>query len=512
MIARGAIPLQVESVRVSVLLRGVGVLISLPLFGIAGLFYVHVAQDATPVRPADLPAIVSADVSIHRLAIQRAALRTMTNVESRARDSRRSRVVPLHHVAAALVLEARARPYRVRDLLRFSRAAVMSRKGKTLTVRRSIVVRRGAELLLDSRQVPQILLSSTHKNFASIVGLGGTIRFSGSSERPLRVSSLRGGTRDTKINDGRAFILDKSGRMVVDHTHFSYLGFGTGNTSGVAWAGTPQSPVHGEVTNSSFSHNHFGAYTFEARGMLWDHNVFSTNDAYGFDPHDFSNGFVVSHNLAYANGRHGIIFSRGCRKDKLLYNTSRDNQGHGFMIDDGNNTVVRGGRRWVASSHNLLLGNVATKNGRSGIEIEGGRRNDVVRNVVDGNYLGIRYRFKASGRVAHNTVESNRLYGVDVEATAGSVSISDNVGSGSWSDLTLFRPALVSGNAFAVVQGESTASGHRKLTGPLPEAAAFLDYHPGIAVWLVILWVPLASVILHRRPRRRFRHRSLQGT
>ena len=35
---------------------------------------------------------------------------------------------------------------------------------------------------------------------------------------------------------------------------------------------------------------------------------FHDNIAYGFDPHDRSNGFVVTGNQIYNNGKHGIIF------------------------------------------------------------------------------------------------------------------------------------------------------------------------------------------------------------
>ena len=107
---------------------------------------------------------------------------------------------------------------------------------------------------------------------------------------------------DTEITDGRSFVLQIGGRMDVDHARFEYLGFGTGTSSGVAWRGaaadvagsTERIKAQGTVTYSVFAHNHFGAYTHEAQGMLWEDNTFADNTEYGFDPHDFSDDFLVT--------------------------------------------------------------------------------------------------------------------------------------------------------------------------------------------------------------------------
>ena len=61
---------------------------------------------------------------------------------------------------------------------------------------------------------------------------------------------------------------------------------------------------------------------------------------YGYDPHDFSDNFDVAGNVAYHNGKHGFIFSRGCVHNILRGNVSYDNAGHGFMIDDGRSTSL----------------------------------------------------------------------------------------------------------------------------------------------------------------------------
>jgi parallel beta-helix repeat protein len=228
--------------------------------------------------------------------------------------------------------------------------------------------------------------------------------------------------------------------------------------------------------------------------MTWTDDTFDFNQAYGFDPHDFSDHFLVRDSLALRNGRHGFIFSRGCVDNVIVGNTAELNRGHGFMIDDGRSTVTVGPRRMVPSSHNLLSQNRAFDNGHSGIEIEGGRGNTVRRNRLVGNFVGIRYRDAASGDIEANAIRRSRLYGLDIESTAGRVTVRHNVATGSWSDFTAGRPVAMSANQFDVIQARSSANGRRELTGVLAQSAAFLEFRPGVTVWLVVLVVPLAAL------------------
>ena len=166
----------------------------------------------------------------------------------------------------------------------------------------------------------------------------------GRCDQPVRISSWdpERGAADENSADGRSFIVQTGGRMDANHAVFSYLGFNVGVSSGVAWSGasagasqTPPVNAEGDVSSSMFLHNYFGAYTRRAEGMQWVGNTFADNEQYGFDPHDFSNNFLVEGNVAYGNGKHGFIFSRGCAHNILRGNIAHDNGGHGFMIDDG---------------------------------------------------------------------------------------------------------------------------------------------------------------------------------
>ena len=129
------------------------------------------------------------------------------------------------------------------------------------------------------------------------------------------------GTFDTDTYNGRAYVLAKyNAAMNIHDSELSYLGFEFGESYGVSWRDVndtaPGSPlrtrVTGEVINSNFHHNHYGIYTFQAQGMLFRNNQFHDNIRYGFDPHDFTNNVIVENNIAYHNGAHGFIISRGC--------------------------------------------------------------------------------------------------------------------------------------------------------------------------------------------------------
>ena len=72
-------------------------------------------------------------------------------------------------------------------------------------------------------------------------------------------------------------------------------------------------------------------------GPLVLNNEFHHNTVYGFDPHDFSQGFEVAYNKVHDNGKHGIIFSRGCTLNNIHHNEVYANGEHGIMLDRGSN-------------------------------------------------------------------------------------------------------------------------------------------------------------------------------
>lgn len=168
------------------------------------------------------------------------------------------------------------------------------------------------------------------------------------------------------------------------------------------------------MTDSRFEANYFGAYTFEAEGMRWLRNVFANNVVYGFDPHDFSNNFLVEENHAYGNGKHGIIFSRGCSGNIIQRNWSYDNRGHGIFLDDGK-VLADGDPRHafaVPSDYNRVEANEVWSND-VGIVLEGGNGNIVRANLIRQNRYGIRLKDQVRGtEIVNNQLVGNTTFGL----------------------------------------------------------------------------------------------------
>lgn len=220
------------------------------------------------------------------------------------------------------------------------------------------------------------------------------------------------GAVDEDYKDGRSYIYQVGGRMDVHYGSFSYLGYEEGSVSGVAWRGSTYEGEHfdsyGDVSYSHFTHNIFGAYTWESLEMHWYRNTFANNISYGFDPHDFSNDFLVEENVAYGNGSHGIIFSRGCYRNTIRNNESYNNAGHGIMIDDGKHIPDSPNPRYqqpVSSDYNIVENNRLTNN-KDGIVVEGGIGNIVRNNEILGTH---RYGIRLKDNVSETLVVGNTV-------------------------------------------------------------------------------------------------------
>jgi parallel beta-helix repeat protein len=386
--------------------------------------------------------------------------------------------------------------------------------GTALLLKAHLEVAPGATLVLDDR-TPDIRLASSPSDFATLLSRG-TLTIAGSDKAAVRISSwdTTGAGPDANTSDGRPFVLQIGGRMDVDRARVEYLGFGTGTTSGIAWRGaldeTPTDPgghVEGIVTNSTFTHNHFGAYTHRAKGMHWSRNVFSANEEYGFDPHDFSDDFLVEDNEAFANGKHGFIFSRGCLRNVMRNNVAHDNAGHGFMIDDGRSAPSEVAvARVDVSNDNRIENNVAERNRGSGVEIEGGTGNVIANNRLTGNYVGVRIKNGASTTVTGNAIVGSARYGVDVLDGHGTVPIGDNTISGSWGgiDLATHDSAVLGNNAITEVSAPLVVGGVAvREVSTAEKAAQIVRWNPMLVLWTLILGTPVPGVALRvLRPRR----------
>ena len=209
------------------------------------------------------------------------------------------------------------------------------------------------------------------------------------------------------------------------------LGFTFGRSSGVSINGFgPRMKGSGRVDHSTFSHNVFGAYTWQAEKMRWTRNRFTHNLVYGFDPHDASNWFIVDRNYAADNGRHGIIFSRACTHDVIRSNVTVRNGWHGIVIDAG-----RAGKT-APSAYNTIVRNVVRDNAEVGISIGGSNHTLVRNNLVSGGQIGIRIFGRRGGRaldnrLVENTISHTQEIGVLVQEPARSTHVAANtIGGG----------------------------------------------------------------------------------
>jgi len=404
-----------------------------------------------------------------------------------------------------IVLPRRTAAYDITEL-RAHLPAAFATVGNALLLKADIEIQAGARLLVDGARTPRLAMLSAPAGFATVVARG-ALQVQGSAQTPVRIYSWNPATQgvDRASGDGRAFLLALGGRMDLSHADMGYLGFGTGTSSGVAWRGaehppgTSGTPAGGDVRDSVLHDNRFGAYTFEAARMRWTGNTFRDNEAYGFDPHDLSDDFVITGNVATGNGRHGFIFSRGCNGNLLRNNVAYDNRGHGFMIDDGRSADGEGfAARPLASNNNVLIGNHAFDNDGSGVEIEGGEGTVVKDNLFERNHVAVRIKNGASVLVANNRLVESRLAGVDVLAGAGKVSIQDNHLTGGWAGVSLSTrgAAVLADN---VVEGTSTplvvAGQPLRQTSALTLVGRVFRWNPLLILWVTILGLPTALTL-----------------
>jgi parallel beta-helix repeat protein len=415
-----------------------------------------------------------------------------------------------------VALAPRAEAYDLAEVQRLVPDAFAVLDG-ALLLRASVVVPAGAQLTIDGA-TPDVRLSSRPDGFASVIARGGTVDVRGTKQRPVHISSWDedAGAVDADPADGRAFVLAIGGRMDISHADIGHLGFGTGTSSGVAWRGADHVPgvqpakATGRVDSSTFHDNWFGVYTFEAGSMRFTGNTFADNGAYGFDPHDLSNDFVVERNVARGNGRHGFIFSRGCDRNVLRSNVAHDNRGHGFMIDDGRteDSADFAASR-LASNDNQLLDNRAYDNGGSGIEIEGGAGTVVRGNLLARNHVGVRIKDDAAALVSGNRISSSRFAGVDVLSDGSKVEVRGNTVTGGWASIALedARAVQETGNNLTGASTPLVVNGRAERgEGPAGVIGRVFRWNPLLLLWVAILGVP-GILAVHRLARWRLYRR-----
>jgi parallel beta-helix repeat protein len=226
-----------------------------------------------------------------------------------------------------------------------------------------------------------------------------------------------GGGPDLTPADGRAFVLyQDASRLDIIRSEFVHLGSDRSGAYGTSWRAEGTT---GNAIESTFAHSFFGVYTFEARDIVFRKNVFRDNQYYGLDPHDYTTGLVIEDNEAYANGAHGMIFSRFVTNSVMRNNRVHDNGENGIVMHLG-------------SSHNVIEGNLVERNGHDGIVVLGSSDNTVAGNTIRGNAVGIRTNQVGAKRITirENVLEDNQV-GIRAYAGASDLTLVDNLVRGS---------------------------------------------------------------------------------
>ena len=201
-------------------------------------------------------------------------------------------------------------------------------------------------------------------------------------------------------------------RMDIIGSTVDHLGYYAAEAYGLSWKvyskDTSISPpnsrelfnradVFGTISNSTFTENFFGGYTFGAYCMQVSGNNYTGNYYYGFDPHDDSDFITVTNNTFNSNGGHGFICSVYCGNLVVTNNTANGNDKNGFMI----HRRVDGAR---------IEGNTANNNGDSGLAIFDSYAAIVRGNRFENNGIaGIRFSVGSSD----NLIENNTLTGAN---------------------------------------------------------------------------------------------------
>ncbi len=249
-------------------------------------------------------------------------------------------------------------------------------------------------------------------------------------------------TFDQDVSNGRAYVIAKyAAALNIRNSELSYLGSADGESYGISWrdtndSATPEqlrSRVTGEVIDSQFHHNYYGIYTYQASDMVFRGNQFRDNIRYGFDPHDFTHDVLVENNVAFNNGSHGFIISRGCnnfvfRGNKAYANNdpSPTSLAHGFMLDPGSPNSAE---PQAPSTNNLLENNEAYDNEGYGLRILGANDNQILNNVFSQNRQeGLVVDQNSVGNLIQgNTLTQNGSIGLVVRETADGNTIASNV-------------------------------------------------------------------------------------
>jgi poly(beta-D-mannuronate) C5 epimerase len=253
------------------------------------------------------------------------------------------------------------------------------------TLKAALIFESGTRASLQAPQVTQIRMVDRPGVFLGLNGA--TVDIQDVAVSSADVPSFRGDEPPY-----RPFVVANGGSTLnIAHSSFTGLGYDWNSSYGVSWISST-----GRAIDSTFEDGFIGSYTEEAQGVVFKGDVFAHNFVYGLDPHTYSSDLVVTHNRAFDNVRHGIIFSKFVTGSTVSYNESTHNGENGIMMD-------------ASSSGNVIEHNTVTDNRGDGIVLSGSKDERIVGNLIEHNRVGVNVynASSASDRVHGNTIASN---------------------------------------------------------------------------------------------------------
>lgn len=259
-----------------------------------------------------------------------------------------------------------------------------TRRGE-FTLRAALIFETGTRASIKAPQVTQVRLVDRPGVFLGFNGATSDIQ-------GVAVSAV-----DVPIFKGdeppyRPFVVANGGSTLdIVRSSFTGLGYDWNSSYGVSWMSST-----GRAVDSTFEDGFIGSYTEEAQGVVFNGDVFAHNFVYGLDPHTYSSDLVVTHNRAFDNVRHGIIFSKFVTGSTVSYNVSTHNGENGIMMD-------------ASSNGNVIEHNTVTDNRGDGVVLSGSKGEQIVDNVIEHNRVGVSVysASSASDRVHGNTIARN---------------------------------------------------------------------------------------------------------
>ncbi len=289
----------------------------------------------------------------------------------------------------------------------------------------SVEIRPGASLDIAAPDVRWLKMTSNKGSaFVSIKALGGGLDVTGTCITSWDTVAKK---IDDNYADGRSFILARDdATMNLDYAELHFLGFGSGESYGLAWR---LGRTTGRITHSVVSDMYFGMYSYQVTGLEITDNEFFHNAVYGIDPHTSSKNLKIQRNVVHDNGKHGIILAEKCTDSVISDNTVYNNGHHGIVLylDSNSNTVENNdsfgnqaqGLNINEASSNTIRNNRMYNNLESGMGIgQGANANVLEQNDIRGNQQdGIRlFTDATSTTVSNNIIGQNGRYGVYVDS------------------------------------------------------------------------------------------------